>query len=213
MKNFRDVTATTSDIGAGFQFEFFCQRCNETWRSPFKPYRTGQLTGLLSRSSALTGELAGGSRACLAPSRTSIAPVAASAPSPMRARRKRGPRHWPKPSRWPRTVTTAAIHARTGLATNASTSAPAFASTASKAEGNNAAAARKEAWPARIVRRLPKAGVSATSAASTWPARTRVARRAAPHNPARPASAAIAGTASRRGHDPRADRYLLCSHV
>ncbi len=25
MKNFRDVTATTSDIGAGFQFEFFCR--------------------------------------------------------------------------------------------------------------------------------------------------------------------------------------------
>jgi hypothetical protein len=59
MKNFRDVTASTSDIGAGFQFEFFCERCGETWRSPFKPYRKGQLTGLLSRSSALTGELGG----------------------------------------------------------------------------------------------------------------------------------------------------------
>jgi hypothetical protein len=59
MKNFRDVTATTSDIGAGFQFEFFCQRCGETWRSPFKPYRKGQLTGLLSASSKLTGELGG----------------------------------------------------------------------------------------------------------------------------------------------------------
>jgi len=59
MKNIRDVTATTSDIGAGFQFEFFCQRCGETWRSPFKPYRKGQLTGLLSASSRLTGELGG----------------------------------------------------------------------------------------------------------------------------------------------------------
>ena len=59
LKNFRDVTASTSDLGAGFQFEFFCERCGETWRSPFKSYRKGQLTGLLSRSSALTQELGG----------------------------------------------------------------------------------------------------------------------------------------------------------
>ncbi|HWK83367.1 MAG TPA: zinc ribbon domain-containing protein [Caldimonas sp.] len=59
LKNFRDVPASTSDLGAGFQFEFFCERCGETWRSPFKAYRKGQLTGLLSRSSALTQELGG----------------------------------------------------------------------------------------------------------------------------------------------------------
>ena len=43
----------------GIPVRVLLQRCNETWRSPFKPYRTGQLTGLLSRSSALTGELGG----------------------------------------------------------------------------------------------------------------------------------------------------------
>jgi len=59
MKNFRDVSTSTAGVGAGFQFEFFCENCGETWRSPFKPYRRGQLTSLLGQASQLTSEVGG----------------------------------------------------------------------------------------------------------------------------------------------------------
>ena len=51
MENFRDLSRPTHDARAGFQFEFYCQVCNQAWRSPFKPYRTGQATALFSRLS------------------------------------------------------------------------------------------------------------------------------------------------------------------
>ncbi|KNB50703.1 zinc ribbon domain-containing protein [Streptomyces caatingaensis] len=34
---------------AGFQFEFSCRRCHDTWRSAFEPYRSGRLAGWLGR--------------------------------------------------------------------------------------------------------------------------------------------------------------------
>lgn len=49
LNNYRDVSSTSSDMGAGFQFEFFCESCGRTWRSAFKPYRKGQLSGILQR--------------------------------------------------------------------------------------------------------------------------------------------------------------------
>ncbi len=50
MKNYHDLSSSTSsDLKAGFQFEFFCECCNDTWRSPFTPYRRGRLTGWLKR--------------------------------------------------------------------------------------------------------------------------------------------------------------------
>jgi len=49
MTNFRDLSTLSSDAGAGFQFEFYCEVTGETWRSPFRPYRRGQLFGLVSK--------------------------------------------------------------------------------------------------------------------------------------------------------------------
>jgi len=49
MSNYRDLSTLSSASGAGFQFEFFCEVSGETWRSPFRPYRRGQLFGLVSK--------------------------------------------------------------------------------------------------------------------------------------------------------------------
>lgn len=49
LQNYREVTAGGDDLDAGFQFEFSCAECGRQWRSPFKPYRMGQLNGLLRR--------------------------------------------------------------------------------------------------------------------------------------------------------------------
>ena len=57
MKNYRDLSNTASDVGAGFQFEFYCQCCDFTWRSAFKPHRMGQLTGWLNRLTFLMTDL------------------------------------------------------------------------------------------------------------------------------------------------------------
>lgn len=56
-KNFRDVSPSTSDVSAGFQFEFYCDACGETWRSPFRPYRKGQITGWLTRFAFMFSDL------------------------------------------------------------------------------------------------------------------------------------------------------------
>jgi ribosomal protein L32 len=53
MTNYRDLSSTVNDVNAGFQFEFYCELTGETWRSPFKPYRKGQLSGWLSRATVL----------------------------------------------------------------------------------------------------------------------------------------------------------------
>lgn len=57
MKNYRDLSTGSNDVSAGFQFEFFCECCDYTWRSPFKAHRTGQVTAWLSRLSFLIPEL------------------------------------------------------------------------------------------------------------------------------------------------------------
>ena len=36
---------------AGFQFEFYCQRCRDTWRSAFDPYRAARAAGWIRRAS------------------------------------------------------------------------------------------------------------------------------------------------------------------
>jgi hypothetical protein len=51
MTNFRDLSTLTSDVSAGFQFEFYCELTGETWRSPFQPYRRGQMAGLIAKLS------------------------------------------------------------------------------------------------------------------------------------------------------------------
>ena len=63
LENYRDISVGGSDIGSGFQFEFFCQNCDRRWKSTFKPYRMGQLTGLLNRFSFLFGDMRTAGRA------------------------------------------------------------------------------------------------------------------------------------------------------
>ena len=36
---------------AGFQFEFYCQRCRDTWRSGFDPYKAARAAGWIRRAS------------------------------------------------------------------------------------------------------------------------------------------------------------------
>jgi hypothetical protein len=49
MTNYRDISTMSSAAGAGFQFEFFCEITGETWRSPLRSYRRGQLNSLMSK--------------------------------------------------------------------------------------------------------------------------------------------------------------------
>ena len=49
LDNYRDFSLPGTDVNAGFQFEFYCQKCSRKWKSPFKPYRRGQISGLLTR--------------------------------------------------------------------------------------------------------------------------------------------------------------------
>jgi ribosomal protein L32 len=63
LNNYRDLSTADTAFNAGFQFEFYCDRCNETWRSPFTPYRSGQIAGLLSRFTYLLFDHRGAGRA------------------------------------------------------------------------------------------------------------------------------------------------------
>ena len=63
LANHRDLSVGGSDVGAGFQFEFFCSHCDRTWKSDFKPYRLGQITGLLTRFSYFFNDLRAAGRA------------------------------------------------------------------------------------------------------------------------------------------------------
>lgn len=56
MTNYRDISPPSGDVGAGFQFEFVCGCCGETWKTPFKPYRSGQAAGLFRRFGYLVNE-------------------------------------------------------------------------------------------------------------------------------------------------------------
>ncbi|RLU81350.1 hypothetical protein CTZ27_32975 [Streptomyces griseocarneus] len=47
--NYRDLCEHYG-TAAGFQFEFSCWRCHDTWRTPFEPYRSGRLASWLSRA-------------------------------------------------------------------------------------------------------------------------------------------------------------------
>jgi hypothetical protein len=63
LTNYREVGKSgASDWNAGFQFEFTCGNCERTWKSPFRPYRRGQLTGLVYKFSYYLSNFAGLSR-------------------------------------------------------------------------------------------------------------------------------------------------------
>jgi hypothetical protein len=47
LTNYQDVSKIGSSVDAGFQFDFYCANCSRRWKSPFKPYRRGQFSGLI----------------------------------------------------------------------------------------------------------------------------------------------------------------------
>lgn len=51
-----------SDLSAreGFQFEFYCECCNDAWRTDFKRYAAGTATGLLEAANSIFGGIFGG---------------------------------------------------------------------------------------------------------------------------------------------------------
>ncbi|WP_042408520.1 zinc ribbon domain-containing protein [Streptacidiphilus carbonis] len=46
--NYRDL-CEQQGTGSGFQFEFSCNRCHDTWRSAFQPYTSGRMAGWADR--------------------------------------------------------------------------------------------------------------------------------------------------------------------
>ena len=56
LTNYREIGKHGSDTNAGFQFEFQCARCSNTWKSPYKPYRKGQLAGLIYKFAYFLGD-------------------------------------------------------------------------------------------------------------------------------------------------------------
>jgi len=57
-RNYRDLSVARG-VDAGFQFEFYCERCQETWRSNFVPYRSGQASGWIGKVGNYFGGVAG----------------------------------------------------------------------------------------------------------------------------------------------------------
>ncbi|GAA2785680.1 hypothetical protein GCM10010441_08310 [Kitasatospora paracochleata] len=57
--NYRDLSEQHG-TGAGFQFEFSCSRCYDTWRSPFEAFTTGQVAGWLGKGVSAAWSLIGG---------------------------------------------------------------------------------------------------------------------------------------------------------
>jgi membrane protease subunit (stomatin/prohibitin family) len=47
---------------SGFQFEFFCERCHESWRSPFDRYAAGTVDNVLGMAEGLFGGMFHGAR-------------------------------------------------------------------------------------------------------------------------------------------------------
>jgi len=57
LDNYRDIGSYGSS-SPGFQFEFHCSNCAKVWKTPFKPYRAGQASGLFRRFGYLFNEFA-----------------------------------------------------------------------------------------------------------------------------------------------------------
>ncbi|HEY0867125.1 MAG TPA: zinc ribbon domain-containing protein [Fimbriimonas sp.] len=56
--NYGDLSVM-SGVNAGFQFEFFCERCHDVYRTRFQPYRKAQAAGWLGTASNVLGGLLG----------------------------------------------------------------------------------------------------------------------------------------------------------
>lgn len=57
--NYRDL-CDQHGTGAGFQFEFHCSRCFDTWRSPFENFTAGRMASWLSRGVTAAWSVIGG---------------------------------------------------------------------------------------------------------------------------------------------------------
>jgi len=62
--NYGDLSEQTG-ARAGFQFEFYCERCGDRWRSDFKPFHAGQAAEWASRASGFLGGVLGGAASAI----------------------------------------------------------------------------------------------------------------------------------------------------
>lgn len=62
--NYNDLSQH-SRVNAGFQFEFSCERCDDTWRTDFVPFRSGQASGWLGKAAGIFGGAIGGASEAL----------------------------------------------------------------------------------------------------------------------------------------------------
>lgn len=56
-QNHRDLSQQSGD-DAGFDFEFYCERCGDTWRSGYEKYALGRATGWLRRAGNMASGVA-----------------------------------------------------------------------------------------------------------------------------------------------------------
>ena len=56
--NYNDLSVQ-SGVNAGFQFEFRCQRCGDTYRSDFVAYRSARASGWLGKAASVFGGVLG----------------------------------------------------------------------------------------------------------------------------------------------------------
>ncbi|HZH97910.1 MAG TPA: hypothetical protein VEX38_02985, partial [Fimbriimonadaceae bacterium] len=56
--NFSDLS-NSQGVNAGFQFEFYCERCHNAYRTPFQGYKSGQAAGWLGRAAGMLGGVLG----------------------------------------------------------------------------------------------------------------------------------------------------------
>ncbi|WP_334190160.1 zinc ribbon domain-containing protein [Noviherbaspirillum sp.] len=62
--NYQDLSQQDG-VDAGFQFQFHCERCNDAWRTRYKPYRSGQASGWVSKAAGFFGGVLGGASSAL----------------------------------------------------------------------------------------------------------------------------------------------------
>ena len=53
-KNYNDLSTNR-----GFQFEFYCDRCENGFRTPFKPFGLGAISGVMDAANSLLGGFMG----------------------------------------------------------------------------------------------------------------------------------------------------------
>ena len=57
-ENYSDMSRE-SGVDSGCQFQFYCERCRDTWRTEFVPYRSGQASGWLGKAAGMFGGVLG----------------------------------------------------------------------------------------------------------------------------------------------------------